>query len=317
MHVRNLGRLMGQRARLALPLLFLALLVTTPALAQEGGNRAGLVVVHADGRVVTRCVVFDELTLSGVTLLQRSDLAFTTSVGPLGATVCSLNGEGCPASDCFCQCKQAPCAYWNYYHRNADGSWAYATIGAAMRQLGNGDVDAWMWGDGSTVPPQVSFEAICAPDEPVDPVSETVPPTIASTVTVPPTAPAILTPTATIAPTQETVQTTTPTPTVTPSSTLRADERTATSEPSAVLEATSTATPTLSPTLMMTVTASPAAAADTGVPSATPTALSQVPVNAEPASPERGPGGGYLAFGIILGVLTGAFLLVRHKRRGA
>ncbi|MBN2392606.1 MAG: hypothetical protein JXR84_17885 [Anaerolineae bacterium] len=147
-------------------LLFLALLLALlpqPVLAQEGGqNRAGLIVVHGDGRVLTRCVTFTEERISGVTLLQRSGLAVDANTGPMGSAVCTINREGCPVNDCFCQCKSNPCTYWNYFHRNTDDSWAYSGMGAATWTVGNGDIDGWVWGDGSTPPPALALDTICS-----------------------------------------------------------------------------------------------------------------------------------------------------------
>jgi hypothetical protein len=156
-----------QGTRLALPLLLLSLILPisaispAPAWAQATGNQAGLVVVYGDGRVITRCVAFSEPQISGADLLFRSGLSIVVEAGPLGLTVCSLNGEGCPSTDCFCECHGTPCVYWNYYYGNPDGSWTYAYVGAASRQIANGDVDAWLWGESSTLPPSLTFEAIC------------------------------------------------------------------------------------------------------------------------------------------------------------
>jgi len=156
-----------QGARLALSLLLLALISaelamsSVPARAQTVDNQAGLVVVHGDGRVITRCVAFSEPQISGADLLSRSGASLVLEAGPLGLTVCSLNGEGCPSTDCFCECHGTPCVYWNYYHGNPDGSWTYALVGAASRQISNGDVDAWLWGESSKLPPSVTFDAIC------------------------------------------------------------------------------------------------------------------------------------------------------------
>lgn len=147
-------------ALLALPLTLFGLGIS-PALAQSGDNRAGLVIVHGDGRVLTRCVAFSETQITGLDLLQRSGLPFVSASGPLGVTVCALNGEGCPASDCFCMCKGTPCAYWTYFLGTPEGGWVYANMGASMRQVRDGDVDAWVWGDGQQRPASVSFEAIC------------------------------------------------------------------------------------------------------------------------------------------------------------
>jgi hypothetical protein len=153
---------------------------------QPDQRRAGLVVVHGDGSVASVCVAFSEESISGAELLRRSGLGVTLDpYGGLGYGVCAIGGEGCPAGqDCFCQCRATPCAYWVYSHRRPDGSWAISGAGASSWQVHDGDVDGWVWGDGSTAPPGVAFEQVCpsgaAP--PVSPttVSEPPPPTITS-----------------------------------------------------------------------------------------------------------------------------------------
>ena len=221
------------RAGLALPLLIVSLVfLAAPGLAQEGGpHRAGLALVHGDGRVVTRCVTFSEESISGLTLLQRSGLALEMASGGLGSAICTLDGEGCPASDCFCRCKGGPCAYWNYFHRNADGSWTYSGVGASMWTLHDGDVDGWVWGDGATAPAALAFEDVCATGAPAA-VAPTGVPTATPAPAPPPTATPTGVPTATPAPV--------PPPTTTPTST-------ATAVPSLTPAPAAVATETLAP----------------------------------------------------------------------
>lgn len=247
-----------QGTRLALVLLLLALISTisatsamslispAPARAQTSGNQAGLVVVHGDGRVVTRCVAFSGPQISGADLVFRSGLSLVSSAGPLGLTVCSLNGEGCPSTDCFCECHGTPCVYWNYHHGNRDGLWTYANIGAASRQITNGDVDAWLWGESSQLPPSVAFDEICGQASlgPAEPVALT--------------PPVQQTPVVTASP--EVVQTTAPAPTETPAG--------------AEVTATPTSSPTPEATAIAVVTTS--TPAPTAMASPTPT-LSPVP----------------------------------------
>jgi hypothetical protein len=143
----------------------------TAAAAQDAGpNRAGLVVVHGGGQVVKRCVEFSETQITGLELLQRAgmDLSLDDS-NPLGVAVCRLEGEGCgfPQEACFCQCQGSPCVYWSYWQGTDGNGWQYSTNSAAMRSLGNGDVDGWYWGAsdfgaGSPLPP-VAFDEICLP----------------------------------------------------------------------------------------------------------------------------------------------------------
>ena len=147
--------------------LILTAALTAPSHAQQPEpHRAGLVVVRGDGSVTSVCVPFSEESISGAELLRRSGLGVALDAyGGLGYGVCEIGGEGCPAGqDCFCQCRGNPCAYWVYSHRRADGSWAISGVGASGWQVQGGDVDGWVWGDGSTAPPAVTFEQICLPD---------------------------------------------------------------------------------------------------------------------------------------------------------
>jgi hypothetical protein len=158
------------------PLVLAAAVGTTSSVLAQGlpPHRAGLVVVHGDGRVVTRCVTFTEESISGAEVLRRSGLAVVfTSYGGLGYGVCAIDGEGCEAGrDCFCQCRTTPCAYWIYSHRQSDGSWVVSGVGASSWSLSDGDVDGWVWGDGSVIPPDLGLEEICASSAESSPPSD-------------------------------------------------------------------------------------------------------------------------------------------------
>lgn len=165
---------------------------------EEGENRAGLVVDLGDGQVVTQCLSFSEAEISGVDLLTRSGLPFEVDVqGGIGAAVCSINGVGCAASDCFCACPGgADCVYWSYWHL-FDGTWTYSAAGAGNYMVRHGDVDGWVWGPGSVssaVPPlSTSFDAICPAvveptATPIPPTATPIPPTPLPPSPVPPTA---------------------------------------------------------------------------------------------------------------------------------
>ncbi len=255
----------SRRVTGALVALLLALLLALapPVAAQEAPpHRAGLVVVHGDGRVRTRCVSFEEPEISGLALLQRSGLAVTPGSDAMGATVCSLDGEGCPANDCFCECKGQPCRYWIYYHQGDDGAWRYSGVGASAWMVGHGDVDAWIWGGEGALPPAISWDSICdapavsgAPATPIPPATPA-PPTTAPTSTSAPT----------VIPTAEPTSTSTPRPTDAPSRTPTPTS-TATRSPT-LAPATATATPTSTrtptPTRPSSAGAPPAATTGSG-----------------------------------------------------
>jgi hypothetical protein len=160
-------------SRWALLLSLIAVLfLPLPARADDPPpHRAGLVVVHEEGEVITSCVEFSEETINGVDLLERSglDLVISPFAG-MGSAVCAIDGQGCGADeDCFCQCRASPCRYWAYSTRQPDGSWVVSGLGGAARDLEDGDVDAWIWGDGSEAPPDLSIDEICPPAEPPTP----------------------------------------------------------------------------------------------------------------------------------------------------
>jgi hypothetical protein len=135
-------------------------------------RRAGLVVQFGDGRVETMCLEFGEGEISGVDFLIGSGMELVVDAGSsMGVTICQIDGEGCafPADACFCQCMGGgECFYWNYYSRDpGEAGWAYSALGAAMRKVKPGSVEAWVWGDGHMPPAdELSFEAICSPPSP-------------------------------------------------------------------------------------------------------------------------------------------------------
>lgn len=154
---------MKRYRRFCIALLCLLLLgAALPTSAQEE-HRAALVVDFGDGRVWVRVVSFTEETISGVDLLRRSGLDVAMASGSWGVAVCAIEGVGCPPTpqECFCKCRGVPCRYWAYFHLR-DGAWIYADRGAADRRLGDGDVDGWVWGDGKTPSPLLTWEEIRA-----------------------------------------------------------------------------------------------------------------------------------------------------------
>ncbi len=133
-------------------------------------NQAGVVVVQTDGSVTSRCVGFNEESISGYELLVRGDFAARTEATSMGASVCSVDGQGCGEGEaCFCQCKSSTCAYWTYWRLLPEG-WRYSNAGAATVQVHDGDVQGWVWGDSKpnasaeNQPPALLFTAICNSD---------------------------------------------------------------------------------------------------------------------------------------------------------
>jgi hypothetical protein len=147
-----------------------ALLNTAPVRAQDGA-RAGVIVVHGDGSMTQQCVPFAEESISGYELLKRAGLALGVEASSTGASICSIDGEGCnfPQESCFCQCQSSPCVYWSYW-RLQEGGWLYQNLGAGNTQVRDGDVEGWHWSEGTVKdaqePPSVTFDQICGVPQP-------------------------------------------------------------------------------------------------------------------------------------------------------
>jgi hypothetical protein len=128
--------------------------------AHAAVHRAGLVIEHASGRLVTRCVTFVEDQISGFALIQRSGLSYQAqSYGSMGQAICQLDGEPSPVpANCL-----GTGPYWQYLHR-AGTRWVPSQLGASEWVLHDGDMDGWHYTDraGQTLP-ALTVEQICAP----------------------------------------------------------------------------------------------------------------------------------------------------------
>jgi len=300
----------GTRVRAALLVLFLLLALAAPpasASAQEP-NQAVLIVDYGNGTVASRCQSFAEANITGTDLLARSGMTVQVGTGVVGMQVCKIDDVGCDLTqgeNCWCQCMGVDCLYWNYFQWR-DGSWEYSSVGGALRQLGNGDADAWVWGDGKT-PPSIAPEGVCdgaqaaptATPAPAAPQSSTLTPTPLST----------FTPTATVAATATASSAASPTS-------------------ASGTESAATAVPTSAPTAMTTPTVGSAATAtatptQVGPPTTTPTPRplpSQIGATASPV-PAPGPApagrglGSYLGWAALAAVALAIGALALRRRR--
>ncbi len=138
----------------------LAALVMLGHHAHAATHRAGLVIQHASGALLTRCISFAEEKISGIALTERSGISYQTQgFGDLGMAICQLDGEPSPVpSGCF---GSGP--YWQYFHGGA-GGWTPSSLGASSWMLKHGDMDGWRFASGSgKAPAPLTFEQVCAP----------------------------------------------------------------------------------------------------------------------------------------------------------
>ena len=131
-----------RRLRWLVPTL-ICLLLSGVAWASATSAGADLVVRLNEGQAITRHVTFDG-SLSGLALLERSGLRVTTSNG----AVCAIEGVGCAAADCFCQCRgTGSCQYWAYWRWTGAG-WTMSSQGAGQTTVAPDSLEGWRWGDG-------------------------------------------------------------------------------------------------------------------------------------------------------------------------
>jgi hypothetical protein len=138
--------------RLIVVLFALSVMLAPRVQAQDDANRAAIVVDTSE-----MCVFFGEPEITGLELLQRSNLDVVTEVNANGAAVCKIDGTGCDRGDCFCDYP----SFWGYWTRDTS-AWTFSEVGASERKVTDGSVDGWSYGkDGKPEPPDRSFDDVC------------------------------------------------------------------------------------------------------------------------------------------------------------
>lgn len=184
-------------ALFTLCLLLLIVSIGSVGHAQEPEHQAGLVIQFADNQVQTFCIGFSEPTITGLELLERTNLPLSTQSQGMGAAVCSIDSQGCnyPNQACFCGCSGGACKYWAL-QKLENQRWVYANVGASAITVQPGEVYGWAWGAGNVEqgqePPVMSFEQICTVPATGTALATTIP---AGTTTPAPAAPVLPSPT--------------------------------------------------------------------------------------------------------------------------
>ncbi len=144
----------------------MALLGTTlvaPQADARGRGKAGVVVVHGDGRVVTECVRLDRATISGLQLLERTGIPFSAARFGFGTAICRLDGEGpdtTDSSDCFSDPQDR---FWGYWTQDkGDAGPVSSEFGAGDRRVRRRSIDYWVWDAlPSEAPATLTFAQVC------------------------------------------------------------------------------------------------------------------------------------------------------------
>jgi hypothetical protein len=146
--------------------------VTVPAVtgaatacAAATGPHAAL-VIDAGAGAQSFCVALDAASVSGIHLIElagaQDHLAYGFGAG--GQAVCRLAGVGPQGDDCFADYPD----YWGYWHGDGRGGWTWSSSGAASTRVGDGALDAWVWGSGDSgathpKPPSLGIDDVCVP----------------------------------------------------------------------------------------------------------------------------------------------------------
>jgi hypothetical protein len=141
----------GQRSRIANVVLsisfgvMLALLfgVTVASARPAAPDTAtGYVVIQSgDQDLIARAITFTA-PISGLHALELSGADVVIATYSFGKAVCSINGVGCPADNCFC----GGSTFWSY--KFWDGSaWQDYMVGPGDSSLNDGAVEGWRWGE--------------------------------------------------------------------------------------------------------------------------------------------------------------------------
>ena len=128
-----------------------------PSLLADGPDQADVVVQFEDDSVIVRRVAFSA-PISGLKALELSGLeVITADFGGGLIAVCSIEGLGCPATNCFC----SPSHFWSYSFWNG-ADWESYPAGAAASSIDGGVVDGWRW---------QSFLTAVPPAKPAPPIT--------------------------------------------------------------------------------------------------------------------------------------------------
>jgi hypothetical protein len=115
----------------------------------QQANIAGLIVDYGDGRVSYALVPFEEDTINGLDLIDRSGLdVVSVGFGGLGDAVCQIDNTGCSVDDCrtrMCQTSDRESPFWQFSKLSEDGEWQMVATGASGAKVRDGDIYAWSW----------------------------------------------------------------------------------------------------------------------------------------------------------------------------
>ncbi|HEX4212319.1 MAG TPA: hypothetical protein VIA06_03200 [Candidatus Dormibacteraeota bacterium] len=103
-------------------------------------HHAYLIVTHADGKSVQRCVSFKAAEIGGTALMKGSHLEYQTQSFSFGPAMCQIDHQ--PTS--FTQCLSSSGPYWSLYVYQG-GHWKEASKGFADTDVTSGGALGWIY----------------------------------------------------------------------------------------------------------------------------------------------------------------------------
>lgn len=131
----------------------MCLLGTLPGIAE---NRAGLIIQNSTGAVISRCVEFEEETITVEELLQRSGFRLMTEASSFGTLVYYIHDDGTPPG-----VFHPEGWFWNFYVHDGSG-WVSSPVGVSSAAATHGDLFGFVFGPFEVnQPPAPSFAEVC------------------------------------------------------------------------------------------------------------------------------------------------------------
>jgi hypothetical protein len=108
----------------------------------SGLNPVYLIIQYNPGDYQTQKIIIDA-PVSGFEALESTGLNLEIEdFGDGSFAVCSIEGVGCPADDCFCGEEK----FWNYEYWDGN-TWQSYQVGAADSRISGGAIEGWRWGE--------------------------------------------------------------------------------------------------------------------------------------------------------------------------
>jgi hypothetical protein len=152
------------RALVCTALCVFALSLDGLASAQDEQNRAGMVIDYGDGTLTYAIVPFEEESISGLDLLERSGVPLVTvDFGGLGQAVCTIGERGCGVGECrqrVCQSADPESPFWKYFRLEDGENWTVLPLGASSAKVEDGSIEGWSWTGTEPDLPVVDLEEI-------------------------------------------------------------------------------------------------------------------------------------------------------------